>query len=116
MGGTKPEQPTSLYALASHAAGDFPLQTGWMAENKFDSASVRAVHVAVYCLAFIPFALSRGWSRKQVATFFMSLAGTHFAIDSRRWNDAVPIWFDQALHVIALAVSVSLANRGGSSE
>ena len=29
----------TLYALAAHAAGDFPLQSDWMAANKIDSRS-----------------------------------------------------------------------------
>lgn len=100
-----------LYALAAHAAGDFPLQTSWMAKNKFDSRVVRAVHVAVYTVAFIPVAIASEWTKRQSAMFLGTLAATHFAIDTRRWNDAVPIWFDQALHVIALAVSFALADR-----
>ncbi len=100
-----------LYALATHALGDFPLQTDNMAENKLDNPRVRAEHVAVYTLGFLPVALASDWNRKGSVVFLLSLAGTHYAIDSRRWNDAVPIWFDQALHVIALAVAVFLADR-----
>lgn len=100
-----------LYALAAHAAGDFPLQTDWMAENKFNSRAARAVHVAVYTASFIPVVIASGWTAQQSATFLGTLAASHFAIDSQRWNDTVPIWFDQALHVIALAVSFAVADR-----
>lgn len=99
-----------LYALAAHAAGDFPLQTDWMAENKLDSRVVRLVHVAVYTSAFIPVVIASGWTKRQSATFLGTLATTHFVIDSRRWNDAVPIWYDQSLHIITLAVSFVLAD------
>jgi len=109
QGNQRPDR-TVLYALASHAAGDFPLQTDWMAENKFDSPVARAVHVAVYTSAFVPLAFGGSWTRQQATAFLTTLAATHMAIDSRRWNDAVPIWFDQALHVIALAVAVAVAD------
>ena len=99
----------TLYALASHAAGDFPLQTDAMAAEKFDNRLVRARHVAVYTASFIPALLTTEWNKRQAAAFLGTIAATHFVIDSRRWNDAVPIWYDQALHVIALAVATSLA-------
>ena len=100
-----------LYALAAHAVGDFPLQTDWMAESKLDSRVVRCVHVAVYTAAFIPVVIASRWTTRQSSTFLATVAATHFAIDSRRWNDAVPIWYDQALHVIALAVAFLLADH-----
>ena len=106
----------SLYALAAHAAGDFPLQTDWMAENKFDSRLARGVHVAVYTAAFIPLVLAGGWSKKRSMAFLGTLAATHFGIDSRRWNENVPIWYDQALHTIALAVAFALADRTVGAE
>ena len=101
----------TLYALAAHAAGDFPLQSDWMAANKIDSRSARAAHVAVYTAAFIPVVIASKWSKRRSVAFLGTLATTHFAIDSRRWNENVPIWFDQALHVIALAVSFVIADR-----
>lgn len=100
----------ALYALACHAAGDFPLQTDRMATQKFDSRRVRAEHCAVYTLAFLPFIVATGWSVGQAGAFSTVLFATHFVIDSRRWSDAVPIWYDQALHVIALAVAVAVAD------
>lgn len=98
----------ALYALACHAAGDFPLQTDRMAAEKFDSHRVRAEHCAVYTLTFLPFLAATGWGLYQTALFAGLLFASHFVIDSRRWNDAVPIWYDQALHVIALAVVVAI--------
>lgn len=100
---------TTLYALAGHAAGDFPLQPDGMAAQKLEDASVRATHVSIYTTALIPFALACDWSSRQRAVFFVALWGSHFAIDSRRWHDSAPIWFDQAFHVIALAASVLLS-------
>lgn len=102
---------SSLMALASHAAGDFPLQTGRMASEKFDNPRVRAEHVTVYTATFIPFALTREWGTRQQGVFFALLWGSHFIIDSRRWNDDVPIWFDQALHTIALALTLVLTEE-----
>lgn len=106
-------RPTSLYALASHAAGDFPLQTDEMAAEKFDNPRVRAEHVSVYTASFLPFTLAAGFTHRQKAVFLTVLWGSHFVIDSRRWNDSVPIWFDQALHVISLALAVALTEVFG---
>lgn len=97
-----------LYVLAAHAAGDFPLQTDRMAAEKFERPRVRAEHVAVYTAAFLPVVLASDMSRRGQWVFLATLAGTHFVIDSRRWNDAVPIWFDQALHAVCLAVATAL--------
>lgn len=98
----------TLFALACHFAGDFPLQSNHMAAEKFDDRGVRAKHCAVYTLAFLPFVLSMGWGPTRAAVFATLLFWSHFAIDSRRWNDNVPIWYDQALHVIALAACVAI--------
>lgn len=99
-----------LYALAAHALGDFPLQSDRMAEGKLDDAGTRAEHVGVYMLGFLPVVLAADWNRTGGAVFLAALAGSHYAIDSRRWHDGVPFWFDQSLHVIALAVAVFLAD------
>lgn len=107
--------PIGLYALAAHAAGDFPLQTDRMAAEKFDSDRVRAEHVSVYTASFFPVALAADWSTRQRAVFLAGIWGTHYAIDTRRWfenRDGFPtrsVWFDQALHVIALAVVFAIA-------
>lgn len=106
--------PLGLYALAAHAAGDFPLQTDRMAAEKFDSDRVRAEHVSVYTTAFLPVALAADWSNRQRAVFLAGIWGTHYAIDTRRWKEPVegfesfPVWFDQALHIISLAVVFAL--------
>ncbi|MDF9748425.1 DUF3307 domain-containing protein [Natrinema salsiterrestre] len=106
----------ALAFLAAHAAGDFPLQTDWMASRKFDSRLARAAHVTVYTAAFLPAARRTDWSRRRTATFLAFLWASHFLVDSRRWyenRDGFPtraLWFDQALHLIALAVALEVAN------
>ena len=106
-----------LYALAGHMAADFPLQTDDMAANKFESSAVRAGHVAVHVAAMVPTVLASDWSWRQRAAFLATLAATHYAIDTRRWVEPVegfptfPIWYDQALHVIALTVCAGVAER-----
>nr|WP_276516799.1 DUF3307 domain-containing protein [Halomicroarcula pellucida] len=97
--------------MASHAAGDFPMQSDRMAAEKFDSRRVRAAHVAVYTLGFVPAVATSDWSLRQSAAFLATIASTHYAVDSQRWNDAVPIWYDQALHVIAMALAAFLADN-----
>ncbi|WP_226043458.1 DUF3307 domain-containing protein [Natrinema sp. DC36] len=101
----------ALAFLAAHAAGDFPLQSDWMAAEKFDSRLARAAHVTVYTAAFLPPVIGAGWSRRRTAAFLAILWASHFVVDSRRWNDAVPIWYDQALHLIALAVALEVVDH-----
>ena len=107
----------SLYALAAHLAADFPLQSDKMASKKFDSGLVRAKHVAIHVIAMVPTALAADWSWRQRVTFLSALAATHYAIDTRRWStprdgfETRPIWFDQAFHVVALAICAGVAQR-----
>ncbi len=114
---TRSHQMLPLYALAAHAAGDFPLQTDEMAANKFDDSTVRAKHVATYTSTFLPVALAADWTNRQRAVFLATIFGTHYVIDTRRWKDPVPgfeafpVWFDQALHIIALAVASYIAEE-----
>lgn len=104
----------ALYAIAAHFAGDFPLQSDRMAAAKFEDARVRAEHVTVYVATFLPVVIATDWSRRQAVVFLGGLWGSHYAIDSRRWADPVegfptrPLWFDQAFHLIALAVLVAV--------
>lgn len=101
----------TLRALAAHAAGDFPLQTDDMADKKFDNSRARARHVTVYTFAFVPVAILEGWSIQRTLSFLAIIWLTHYGIDSRRWNDTVPIWYDQALHVISLAMAQEVVER-----
>lgn len=109
----------ALYALAAHAAGDFPLQTDRMAAEKFDSRIVRAEHVSVYTLAFVPVAFATDWSTHQRVVFLAGIWGSHFAVDSRRWKEPIegfetrPLWFDQAYHIITLALVWALVSALG---
>jgi len=88
-----------------------------MAKAKFDDPAVRAKHVGVYTLAFVPVALASDWGSRGKAVFLLSIAGSHFAIDTRRWAenyDTFPtraLWFDQAFHIIAIAVAFVFADR-----
>jgi len=106
-----------LYALAGHMAADFPLQSDNMAARKFDSRRVRAKHVAVHVAAMAPAVLAAEWSWRQRVAFLAALAATHHGIDTRRWVEPTdgfptfPVWYDQALHVVALAVCVGVAER-----
>lgn len=104
----------SLFALACHFAGDFPLQTDRMAAEKFDNWMVRSVHCAVYTACFTPFTIVSEFSFYHGSLFLALLGVSHYAIDSRRWAEDFPefptraLWFDQAYHIIALALIVAL--------
>ena len=100
----------SLVLLAAHVAGDFPLQSDRMVAEKFTSPIVRAGHVSTYSLPFIAATTILGWTRRTRLVFLAGNWLTHYAIDTRRWAEpregfeARPLWFDQAYHVIALAL------------
>jgi len=103
-----------LSALACHFAGDWILQSDSMAARKLDEWRVRAIHCAIYTAAFAPFVFLASWSGSQASIFAGLVYSTHFAIDTRRWYEprpgfeSRPIWFDQALHVITLGLSVAI--------
>lgn len=111
-----------LYAFAGHMAADFPLQSDGMAEQKFDSSIVRASHVAVHAFAMVPTILASDWSWRQRVTFLAALSAAHYAIDSRRWAEPRDgfetrlIWFDQAYHIVSLAICVAITQRVSTME
>lgn len=102
-----------LDILAAHLAGDFLLQSDWMAANKLRCWRARALHVATYAAAFLP-VLALHWPGLGRALLFLGLlALSHFLTDSRRWSTgenwpAKPIVVDQVLHVIELAILARL--------
>ncbi|WP_134672610.1 DUF3307 domain-containing protein [Halorussus marinus] len=104
----------SLYLLALHLLGDFPLQTDWMAARKIDEPRVRLAHVGVYTAVVSTVLWATPWPPAASALFIALVATTHYVIDSRRWKDPVdgfetrPIWFDQAYHIISLAAAVAI--------
>ncbi len=100
-----------LYGVVAHSIGDFLLQPTWMGQRKLDSIAVRAVHVIVYTTVFVPLVATRGWTLRQARAFLGTLGLTHFVIDSRRWHASAPIWVDQGLHMIALALAFAIAER-----
>ena len=108
---------TVLYALAGHVLADFPLQTDEMAVEKFDSRETRARHVAVHVVSMLPMVLASNWTWRQRVTFLALFAVAHYCIDSKRWVEPKegfetwPIWYDQSLHLGALALCVAITQR-----
>ena len=108
-----------IYALAAHGLGDWPLQTDQMAAAKLDNRQVRAKHVAVYTISFLPVVMAANWRRRGTVAFLVTLAGSHYVIDSQRWKDdtdefpTFAIWYDQVLHLIALALAMGLGEVVG---
>jgi hypothetical protein len=103
----------SLWLIALHMLGDYLLQTDWMAANKLKSAWARTVHVFVYTLGFIPLGLVYTTTLPRAAGFVLLVYVTHWITDCRRWaSDKAwppkPILFDQAIHLLTLAVLGSI--------
>jgi len=69
--------------IIAHIAGDYFLQSDWMALNKKDRVFPCLVHVLLYAVPFLFLTTSAG--------ALAVIIGTHFAID--HWNLArYPIW------------------------
>ena len=62
--------------LIAHLAGDYIVQTSWMASEKTYRSAPAAAHAAAYTACFLP--ITRDWRRLSV------IGTTHFAID--RWR------------------------------
>ncbi|MCL6639066.1 MAG: DUF3307 domain-containing protein [Firmicutes bacterium] len=102
------------WLFIGHLVGDFLLQTNWMAARKSTNCFALFVHVAVYTLSVVAFALPAGGiSFKAAAVIFL----THFILDKRNlvhyWVRAVngaegvewlKIVSDQCWHLLVLAL------------
>lgn len=108
-----------LFILAAHWVGDFPLQSCWMAENKWKDLEALALHCATYsaCLLVASSLLWGWWGLLFV--LFNGLA--HFCVDTysaplthRLWEEKkthdffTVIGLDQLVHQLCLGVSVWL--------
>lgn len=112
--------PTELlpWLLAGHMAGDYLVQTAWMADNKARQWLPLLVHVAVYTACIYLFSLpAGGLGAAGLALVF----ATHIVLDRRRsvawWvrtvcqADDLPwmlVVVDQSWHVVVLAVASML--------
>lgn len=99
----------SLALIASHMVGDYIAQTDWQAARKLADWRVRAWHVLLYSMCFLP-ALARYAPSPAAAAWFLGLNFVaHFITDSRRWASGEkwppkPILVDQSIHMATLAV------------
>lgn len=104
---------TGLELIAAHMLGDYITQTDYMAAHKLTNAKVRALHVTVYTLGFVPFLLWAGVAPVVAGMFLGAVWITHFITDCRRWASGKgwapkPILVDQAIHLITLAILARL--------
>jgi len=103
-------EQAGIVLLACHLLADFPLQTDWMASEKFDDVRALLAHLGVHILVTMPSMVVLYGADGALATLFV--VGVHGAIDTRRWADpkegfeAYPIWVDQSLHVASIALAV----------
>lgn len=95
--------------VAAHMAGDYLFQSMYMAAHKLTNRWVRAYHVNVYTLCFLP-VVCVWWPGLWRAIVFVTLLWVaHFVTDSHRWRtnnpwQPMPILQDQALHVAQIAI------------
>lgn len=107
------------WGLVAHLLGDFILQNDWLARNKGDLTHPAAwIHSAIHGILL---GLVLGW------TAGLILALVHILVDTRVpltwWQRVyrqtvegeagfmVAVWGDQTLHILSLAVVVSLLER-----
>lgn len=100
----------AVVLLALHLLGDFPLQTDWMAANKFDHGPAFLAHLWVHLTLYAVILIMIYGSRAGFIAMFV--AGCHAVIDWRRWAEPkdgfedYPIWVDQSLHVSTIALAI----------
>ncbi len=107
------------FLIAAHLAGDFLLQTAWMAENKRRSSLACAAHVLAYgipfyCLAMggvVPWdgvaaVLAQHWVQDRFGVHLMWMRLMN-QTQKKDWPVG-PLCVDQAMHVAFLAL-VALA-------
>lgn len=95
--------------LAAHMLGDYILQTHDMSQRKLTHAGIRALHVTIYTLCFVPFLWLLNLPLDRCVLFLALCWITHFITDSRRWRSGeqwppLPILVDQSIHAVTLAV------------
>ena len=106
------------WMLVGHLAGDFLLQTSWMAERKVEEWAALLAHCFVYTSAIVFFALpAGGLSPSGIAAVFVG----HAIIDRRKFvnlwakyisrspgNAWLKIVQDQVWHIIVMALATLL--------
>lgn len=84
----------ALYLLAGHMLGDFVLADRWVSAEKLEDAVVRARHVALYCLPFVPLVVAvEPHSVWRPLAFLACLYVLHFLTDSRRFRATLGDWW-----------------------
>lgn len=94
---------TCMIWLACHFLGDFAFQSTWMSMEKGKSWEVNFYHCATYTATFLLFA-----HPSLLATAV--LLGTHYVVDTlkARYKVIGPIWVDQFLHALTIALILGL--------
>lgn len=105
-----------LLLLSAHLVADFPLQSDIMAEEKLESAAVRAAHVTVHFVLLLPVAVLAYDSLAAQVVLVGTVVVTHWLIDMRRWFSPKEGWGmtwvyinDQILHLLSLSLATVLA-------
>jgi hypothetical protein len=105
--------------LVAHLAGDFLLQTHWMAANKATSHKACAAHIAFYAMPMVAAGLGFGVQLEALAL----ILAQHYLQDRYRlhlhWMRIMsqstpeqwpvgPLCVDQALHIYWIAIVLSI--------
>jgi hypothetical protein len=87
--------------IACHFIADFPMQSDFLVLNKGKSWEINFYHAIIYASTFILFA-------HVSLSFAILLFVSHFIIDpmKARYKIIKPIWQDQILHFIVIAIGV----------
>jgi hypothetical protein len=83
---------TLTVLLVAHFAGDFLLQSDWMATNKSKKWDALAIHVSVYTAAFVPFVIWQG-DQWMWASFLVVTWVAHFLTDAATSRATSKLWF-----------------------
>ena len=106
----------------AHLIGDFILQNEWMVENKKTRSTVCLVHVLVYLIPFLLAGL-QWWQILLIGVQHFAQDRSQFVfwwmrvwkrVDPEKW-DQLPLYVDQAFHLMWIEVIVLLARIQGIS-
>lgn len=101
----------AVFLIWAHFVGDFILQTDEMAINKSKSNKWLVYHVGIYSLVLLPWGLwfaAVNVALHFVTDYFSSRLSSYFWKAEKRHEFFVVIGADQALHMTALIVTVSI--------
>lgn len=101
-----------LLGLLAHVAGDYGLQTSWMAREKLTRFDAAAVHAGAYSVPFVPLLALAAPSWQFALAGWVVVAGTHAVLDRFRVARTL-VWARNQLAPARDRYAFATADAGG---